>query len=75
MFNLDTSKTKCKTSKNTTQNNNRVCVKGDVKDDYFQLRMNKEWKDKVKMISELNGVSFSNFIRTSVDKNIQSLSR
>lgn len=44
-------------------------------DDYFQLRMNRTWKDKVKMISEMNNVSFSQFIRQSVDKNIQSLSR
>ena len=59
-----------------------VCVKGDTrqsfirekKDDYFQLRMNSEWKNKVKTISEMNNISFSNFIRQSVDKNIQSLS-
>ena len=44
------------------------------KDDYFQLRMNSEWKNKVKTISEMNNISFSNFIRQSVDKNIQSLS-
>lgn len=60
-----------------------VCVKGDTgqsfirekNDDYFQLRMNRTWKDKVKMISEMNNVSFSQFIRQSVEKNIQSLSR
>jgi hypothetical protein len=48
---------------------------GDKNDDYFQLRMNRTWKDNVKMISEMNNVSFSQFIRQSVDKNIQSLSR
>lgn len=42
-------------------------------DDYFQLRMNREWKNKVKLISEMNKVSFSQFIRESVDRNIQSL--
>ena len=42
--------------------------------DYFQLRMNKEWKHKVRMISEMNNTTLSNFIRESVDKNIQSLS-
>ena len=75
MFRLNTRKTKSKTSPNTVINNDSVCVKGEQKDTYFQLRMNKEWKDKVKTISEMNDVSFSHFIRTSVDKNIQTLSR
>ena len=44
-------------------------------DDYFQLRMNREWKNKVKLISEMNNVSLSKFIRESVDRNIQSLTR
>ena len=43
------------------------------KKDYFQLRMTREWKDKIKMVSEMNNTSLSEFIRTSVDKNIQSL--
>ena len=44
-----------------------------TKNDYFQLRMTREWKDKIKMVSEMNNTSLSEFIRTSVDKNIQSL--
>ena len=68
---------------NTTNKPKSVSVKGDTgqsfirekNDDYFQLRMNRTWKDKVKMISEMNNVSFSQFIRQSVEKNIQSLSR
>ena len=77
----------CKSNRNTreiTQTKLKsVSERGDVSrsfsrdknDDYFQLRMNRTWKDKVKMISEMNNVSFSQFIRQSVDKNIQSLSR
>ena len=30
--------------------------------------MNKEWKDKVKLISEMNDVSLSHFIRTSIER-------
>ena len=52
-----------------------MCEKREQKDTYFQLRMNKEWKDKVKLISEMNDVSLSHFIRTSIEKNIQTLSR
>jgi|TARA_B110000114_G_C14918975_1_gene327694 predicted DNA-binding protein len=48
-------------------------TKLNTKNDYFQLRMEREWKDKVKMISEMNNTTFSNFIRQSVDKNIQSM--
>ena len=48
-------------------------TKMNTKNDYFQLRMEREWKDRVKMISEMNNTSFSNFIRQSVDKNIQSM--
>ena len=71
------------TKVNTGNKPNSVSDKGDTSrsfikeknDDYFQLRMNKLWKQKVKMISEMNNVSFSQFIRESVNKNIQSLSR
>ena len=42
--------------------------------DYFQLRMTREWKERIKMVSEMNNTSLSEFIRVSVDKNIQSLS-
>jgi len=71
------------TKVNTGNKPNSVSDKGDTgrtfikekNDDYFQLRMNKLWKQKVKMISEMNNVSFSQFIRESVNKNIQSLSR
>jgi len=80
---MNISKTKGNTKLNTTNKPKSMCVKGDTrqtfirekKDDYFQLRMNKEWKNKVKIISEMNNISFSNFIRQSVDKNIQTLSR
>ena len=60
---MDKNNIKSKTISNTKLN---------TKNDYFQLRMEREWKDKVKMISEMNNTSFSNFIRQSVDKNIQS---
>ena len=80
---VDSSKHKEFTKENTGKKRNSVSVKGGLNrssnrenlDTYFQLRMNKEWKKKVKMLSEMNDVSFSNFIRQSVDKNIQSLSR
>ena len=55
------------TNKNDKHVNERM-------DDYIQIRMSKEWKNKVKMISELNNCSFGHFVRQSVDKNIQSLS-
>ena len=79
----DKGKTFGNTKLNTTNKPKSVSVKGDTglsfirekNDDYFQLRMNRTWKDKVKMISEMNNVSFSQFIRQSVEKNIQSLSR
>jgi hypothetical protein len=61
---MDKNSIKSKTISNTKPN---------TKNDYFQLRMEREWKDKVKMISEMNNTSFSNFIRQSVDKNIQSM--
>lgn len=61
---MDKNNIKSKTISNTKMN---------TKNDYFQLRMEREWKDKVKMISEMNNTSFSNFIRQSVDKNIQSM--
>jgi|TARA_B110000444_G_scaffold109101_1_gene103018 uncharacterized protein YhjY with autotransporter beta-barrel domain len=61
---MDKNNIKSKTISNTKLN---------TKNDYFQLRMEREWKDKVKMISEMNNTSFSNFIRQSVDKNIQSM--
>ena len=44
-----------------------------TENDYFQLRMTRGWKDKIKMVSEMHNTSLSEFIRTSVDKNIQSL--
>ena len=79
----DSSKHNLFTNENTGNKGHSVSVKGGLNrssnrenlDTYFQLRMNKEWKKKVKMLSEMNDVSFSNFIRQSVDKNIQSLSR
>ena len=61
---MDKNNIKSKTISNTKLN---------TKNDYFQLRMEREWKDKVKMISEMNNTTFSNFIRQSVDKNIQSM--
>ena len=61
---MDKNNIKSKTISNTKMN---------TKNDYFQLRMEREWKYKVKMISEMNNTSFSNFIRQSVDKNIQSM--
>ena len=61
---MDKNNIKSKTISNTKLN---------TKNDYFQLRMEREWKDRVKMISEMNNTSFSNFIRQSVDKNIQSM--
>jgi predicted DNA-binding protein len=61
---MDKNNIKSKTISNTKMN---------TKNDYFQLRMEREWKDRVKMISEMNNTSFSNFIRQSVDKNIQSM--
>ena len=45
-----------------------------TKNDYFQLRMTREWKERIRMVSEMNNISLSEFIRSSVDKNIQSLS-
>ena len=72
MFNLNKSKTICNTKLNTNKNDKPV---NERMDDYIQIRMSKEWKNKVKMISEMNNVSFSQFIRQSVEKNIQSLSR
>ena len=59
--------------KNNIQSKTISNTKLNTKNDYFQLRMEREWKDKVKMISEMNNTSFSNFIRQSVDKNIQSM--
>ena len=61
---MDKNNIKSKTISNTKMN---------TKNDYFQLRMEREWKERVKMISEMNNTSFSNFIRQSVDKNIQSM--
>ena len=61
---MDKNNIKSKTISNTKMN---------TKNDYFQRRMEREWKDRVKMISEMNNTSFSNFIRQSVDKNIQSM--
>jgi|TARA_B100000212_G_scaffold494_1_gene337 hypothetical protein len=75
MYKKQSSKTKVFTSSKTVKNKDSVCEKREQKDTYFQLRMNKEWKDKVKLISEMNDVSLSHFIRTSIEKNIQTLSR
>ena len=80
---VDSRKHKEFTNQNTGNKRKSVSEKGGIKqssnkenlDTYFQLRMNKEWKNKVKMLSEMNDVTFSNFIRQSVDKIIQSLSR
>jgi predicted DNA-binding protein len=51
--------TECKTKLNT-------------KNDCFVIRVNSEWKNKVKNISESLGISSSVFIRESVNKNINS---
>jgi len=45
-----------------------------VKEQYIQIRVSKEDKDRIKLLSELNKIKMSEFIRVSVDKNIQSLS-
>ena len=34
-----------------------------TRNDYFQLRMLREWKDRVRMVSEVYKVSLSEFIR------------
>lgn len=44
-----------------------------VKKEHIQIRVSKEYKDKVKLLSEINHIKMSEFIRKSVDKNIQSL--
>ncbi len=60
--------------KNNNKSNTKSNTKLNTKNSYFQLRMEREWKTKVRMISEMNNTSLSSFIRQSVDKNIQSLS-
>ena len=69
------SKTKSNTKENTHKNTHTPMTKRDRYNDTFHLRVNKDWKERVKIISEMNNTSFSNFIRESVDRNIQSLSR
>ena len=67
------SKTKLFTSSKTTQNTPPVSEKGESKDDTIHLRVSNQWKSKLETISELNNVSLSHLIRTSVDKNLQNL--
>ena len=74
MSKLKQSKTKLFTSSKTTQNTPPVSEKGEsVKDDTIHLRVSNQWKSKLETISELNNVSLSHLIRTSVDKNLQNL--
>jgi len=73
MSKLKRSKTKVFTSQNTTQNTPPVSEKGESKDDTIHLRVSNQWKSKLETISELNNVSLSHLIRTSVDKNLQNL--
>ena len=54
------SKTNCNTKQNT-------------KNDCFYVRVERDWKDKVRTISESVGVPISVFIRESVNKNIESI--
>ena len=68
-------KTKSNTKENTQNNDSSPLLKGVRYNDSFHLRVNKDWKEKVRIISQMNNTSFSNFIRESVDRNIQSLSR
>ena len=68
-------KTKSNTKENTHKNDSSPLLKGVRYNDSFNLRVNKDWKEKVRIISQMNNTSFSNFIRESVDRNIQSLSR
>jgi len=69
------SKPKENTKENTSKNIHTPMTKRDRYNDSFHLRVNKDWKEKVRIISQMNNTSFSNFIRESVDRNIQSLSR
>ena len=69
------SKPKENTKENTPKKTHTPMTKRDRYNDTFHLRVNKDWKERVKIISEMNNTSFSNFIRESVDRNIQSLSR
>ena len=62
-----------KTTSNTQDGKHFSKQRVNTKNDYFQLRMTREWKERIKMVSEMNNTSLSEFIRTSVDKNIQSL--
>ena len=73
MSKLKRSKTKVFTSQNTLQNTTPVSEKGESKDDTIHLRVSNQWKSKLETISELNNVSLSHLIRTSVDKNLQNL--
>ena len=73
MSKLKRSKTKVFTSQNTLQNTPPVSEKGESKDDTIHLRVSNQWKSKLETISELNNVSLSHLIRTSVDKNLQNL--
>ena len=73
MSKLKRSKTKVFTSQNTLQNTPPVSEKGESKEDTIHLRVSNQWKSKLETISELNNVSLSHLIRTSVDKNLQNL--
>ena len=73
MSKLKRSKTKVFTSQNTLKNTPPVSEKGESKDDTIHLRVSNQWKSKLETISELNNVSLSHLIRTSVDKNLQNL--
>ena len=56
------SKTICNTKQNT-------------KNDCFYVRVERDWKDRVKGISDSLGVPTSVFIRESVNKNINSFTQ
>ena len=56
------SKTNCNTKQNT-------------KNDCFYVRVERDWKDKVKGISDSLGIPTSVFIRESVNKNINSFTQ
>lgn len=81
MCNEDISNTECKPKENTSPKLQSVSSEGvvhnrsqtPIKDDYLQIRMSKKWKEHVKLISEEKGISLSKFIRTCVDRSIQSL--
>ena len=73
MFSTNIGNTKRNTNQNTVSRSLSSSGKGSNKDSYLQIRMNREWKEQVRLISEEKGISLSKFIRSCVDQNIQSL--